>query len=615
MKIHSVKCRNFKSIGGKWQNFEISDSGMTLIRGDNGEGKSTIISAIQFALFGKSTDMKNNGSTPVPNSELINDVNKKELEVEILLSNGYTIKRGLKPDYFNILDSKGVDLADKSSKVIDQKFLENEILGGMNLSMFHKISYISSKAVSKPFLFMSSSEKKEFIENLLDIRILYFINEVTKKKISESKLSIRTLEEILNTHRLNVRVEEENIKNLNEERLKKLKRLEEIKNSKEKMIQEANDKISKAKGKIIELEQKNSYILLDIEQIKSEQKSLLSVIDPSSLITERDVMLSEIQNIQKSMIQQKAGKDAWEKNKENFVMCGDCPTVSKIIGNFDIEKYRDFIELKKSKLIEINVYVKKLEKDIDYRNVSKKQYEALELEMRSFESDVDRNNREVEFQKSEIASQERVIKGLSKDLSEMKLDKPSENHLQKLKLLLDEKEEEFDMKVRYLEKLERVKKRTSDKSVKQELLSYYIPIFTQKVNEILSVFMEDDTFDFRIELDENFDIEGYKNGRKSNIFKLSTGQLSSINFALMLGFQYLLELKNSYNFDFFFVDEVLDSSGLSIGRLDKVIKYLQEISKTKPVLVVTHNPSIQQEYFDKFWSVERVGVFSQYNFK
>ena len=126
MNLTKIKIQNYKRIGSEPVVFEIK-KGLNLIRSEvNGTGKTTLLSAITFLLWGKNGDTKGNTKTTLSTNELVNDINKKDLLVEGYFDNGYIIRRGLKPSIFEIIDETGNNLADRSSKTIDQDFLENE---------------------------------------------------------------------------------------------------------------------------------------------------------------------------------------------------------------------------------------------------------------------------------------------------------------------------------------------------------------------------------------------------------------------------------------------------------------------------------------------------------
>ena len=179
---------------------------MNLIKSEiNGTGKTTLLSAITFLLWNKNGDTKGNSKTTLSVNELINDVNKKELLVEGYFDNGYIIRRGLKPNIFEILDENGNNLADRSSKTIDQNFLETELLG-YNYETFMSTIFLNSKPNSIPFIYMSNTQRKEYIEKILDLRVIYYLNESLKTKISNNKAEIQNCSKSIEWNKDNLNV-------------------------------------------------------------------------------------------------------------------------------------------------------------------------------------------------------------------------------------------------------------------------------------------------------------------------------------------------------------------------------------------------------------------------
>ncbi len=252
MNLKKIIIKNFKKIGSEPVTFEIK-KGLNLIRSEvNGTGKTTLLSAITFLLWGKNGDTKGNTKTTLSTSELINDINKKELLVEGHFDNGYVIRRGLKPNIFEILDEKGENLADRSSKTIDQDFLETELLG-YNYETFMSTIFLNSKPNSIPFIYMSNTQRKEYIEKILDLRVIYFLNESLKTKINLNKSEIidclKTLE--WNKDNLNLLNAELNRQKLAQENQKK--EIEQFYINKENQIKNNQDNIKSIEERISQL--------------------------------------------------------------------------------------------------------------------------------------------------------------------------------------------------------------------------------------------------------------------------------------------------------------------------------------------------------------------------
>lgn len=603
--------KNFKSIGGKNTEINIPSSGMVLIQGRNGTGKTTLFSAINFGLYGKNSDVKGESKTSISASELVNDINKKEMLVEVTLDSGHTIRRGISPDIFEIIDKDGVNLADKSSKVIDQQFLEQELLGGMNYAMFHKLVYISAKSISTPFLYLTPSQRKEFIEHILDIRILYYIGEVIKKKQSELKLDIKTVSDKLSLLTSSILSEENSIKNMKERREQQIKQLEEMKANKQSLIDSSNQRIHELKVQRSSEHTTFQFIEIDIENIKRDIAEMQTKLQ-DGLQLQKQLFEKQINDKKQEMMRRKNERDVFYKNLEGFKECGTCSTLKTIVGEFDDEAYTKFIEDSKSFITTTVSGLQQIETEIKYNDSIKEKIIEKQSDLKDLEYKFKTAQLKMGELTIQIEKEEKLIESLQSQLDTVKPIDIDESHLQSLLKQQTEIAESHDKLIVKQEQYENIKKRVSDKTIKRELLEYYIPIFEQKINELLSVFMEDDPFTFSIKLTEDFDIEGSKNGRKANIFKFSEGQKASINFAFVMAIQYLLQMKNSQSFGLLAIDEILDSA-LDESRLDKIIKHLVEVGKEKPVMIISHNPAIQTEYFDMVIQVKTEHNFSTYS--
>lgn len=596
MYIEKIRFKNFKSVGGKFTELDIGRDGLHLIKGANGTAKSTIFHAITFGLFGKNSHTRGASKTSIPASELVNDINKKEMVVELYLP-GYIIKRGIKPDFFEIIDRKdGKNIADKSSKNIDQKYLEDNILNGLNYDIYTKIVFLNSKATSKPFLYMTNTERKDFVEYILDLRLVYFVKEVIKGKLSDVKLDMRDSENNLSTAQSLLKAEEYKL----EEDKKKLQEQKEKLAKIEAQKQEMIDAIDKS---IEEKHTKIKALVTDFDKLKAEEKLEAYRESLTTLRDKQDQVIDKRRTINKTIDKLNITRDTHLENLKGFELCGTCPTVKKIVGDFDEEQYKAQIKDYEEALEKLGKVDTKIE---DKTAVLEDAIKALKEKLEAYKY----NQREIKSLENSIADDEAKKKKLDR-IEEMELFEIDHARELELKDNVNAREKQHDQNVNAKLQLERIKERVSDKSIKTEILEYYTPLLQNKINELLEVFFEDDDFSFNIEINESFEITGFKNGKKTNIFKLSEGQLSSLSLAFTLSFQYLLSLKNSIDFKLFTIDEILDIA-LDNNRLDKIIQYLKNISKDKAVLIISHNNSLNLEYFDRIIESKKVNKFSEY---
>lgn len=731
MNLTKIKIQNYKRIGSEPVIFEIK-KGLNLIRSEvNGTGKTTLLSAITFLLWGKNGDTKGNTKTTLSTNELVNDINKKDLLVEGYFDNGYIIRRGLKPSIFEIIDETGNNLADRSSKTIDQDFLENELLG-YNYDTFMSTIFLNSKPNSIPFIYMSNTQRKEYIEKVLDLRVIHYLNESLKTKISNNKNEITDCNKSIELYKENLNVLSTELNNQKLAQEKQRIEIQQFETNRENLIRDNLNNISLVREKITELEEKNNKLRETIsegtlsKQIYDKIKIVQDEIDlientdnndeinslnlhkqdiqnniselQSQLISNEDslkdvqnqlnILLDElkekdeetlrnniktidsrVQEIQNELTRRETEKDIHFKNKDNYIHCGDCPTLSKIIGIFSVEDYNNYVENsskvrvqllnKKAEIEEIINSLSTIKTNIDSKrtqisnltniiNTIKNSIMSKESEINS----IDFKIREVELNKQQkIQELQNQILNFKKDIETLneklqtafennikeiqdKLDniKNIENNIESIKLQQAPKlieineqpikdcqekilnlENQYDILNNQKIELDSLKESINSKNIKEQALKSYIPIFEEKVNTLISRFTEDDMFTVKAKLTDDFDIVFTKNGKSLNMFSLSEGQKASITFAFTFAFQFLLDTKNQIKESTLFIDEILDIA-LSSGRLNTIIEYLKEVSASKSVYIISHNSNIQLELFDNIIDVSIEGGFSKYSF-
>lgn len=731
MNLKKIIIKNFKKIGSEPVTFEIK-KGLNLIKSEvNGTGKTTLLSAITFLLWGKNGDTKGNTKTTLSTSELINDINKKELLVEGYFDNGYVIKRGLKPNIFEILDEKGENLADRSSKTIDQDFLENELLG-YNYETFMSTIFLNSKPNSIPFIYMSNTQRKEYIEKILDLRVIYFLNENLKTKINLNKSEIvdclKTLE--WNKDNLNLLNAELNRQKLSQENQKKeidqfyinienqiknnqdninstKERISQLNNNYDKLNESMNsgtftkeieDKIKNLQINIneiqiyndIELSAEDINLKLNTENeilnlknnLEQEKNNLLNFQnqldslnndlqskDEQNLKNTLKIIETRLQELQNEVIKKETQKEIHFKNKDSYSACGSCPTLSTIIGVFDENEYNEYILKSKNIKEQLNTKYDEIEESI-------KSLDTLKNDISLYKDNINNSNIKINKIQNNISSKENILKDIEYKCQELKNIKTQkikdlENQIQiheidiqtindKIKTNIDNilneindkrnqisiieqniesiknqnppalieineqpvkdcQEKILNLEIQYdilnnqKIELDSLKESINNKNIKEQALKSYIPIFEEKVNNLISRFTEDDMFTIKAKLTDDFDIVFTKNGKSLNMFSLSEGQKASITFAFTFAFQFLLDTKNQIKESTLFIDEILDIA-LSSGRLNTIIEYLKEVSSNKSVYIISHNSNIQLELFDNIIDVSVEGGFSKYSF-
>jgi DNA repair exonuclease SbcCD ATPase subunit len=608
MKINKITLKNFKSIGNSPLEYNF-DTQFNLIKGKSGKGKSLLLAGIVWGLFGKSSDFKGSSNSTLPTSKLINDINKKEMLVTIELDNGYTIKRGLSPNIFEVINEKGISVNDLSAKKLDQDMLEQDILKGLTLDVFYTVNYLCDKPSSVPFLYMTKTQRKDYIEKILDLRIVYHLNENLKPYISTNNLELSKLEnqkqllkttidnEVFNIQQAQKRIEEQKAKLQDFEVNKNLK----IKQQ-EDIIEKLNSDIGNLKFKIdnlktdIELKQED-LISIDLMQLQLLQNTY----------KENEAKIRQIENI---LVNKQASKDAYESNRNNYVHCQGCPTLDKLTGLFDYDSYNDTLNKSNSAIDMLSKKNVALNNDIhDYNEIVSKN-KVVELELQQLNNELQQLNYTLSSNTIELNSNltllENIKSSIAPTIQEVNLD-----YLKKLKLQQDECQVNLDKNYNEKIDLDKMKKIINDKEHKTKALENYLPLFENKLNELLDRFMINYEFGLKCKLLSDFELEFYKNGKVVDIFSLSSGQKSLCNLAVTFAFLYLLEVKHQNGFNMLMVDEILDSSlGIEIMQ---VIDYLKELSQETNITLISHNTYlIDYPNYDRVVEVEKEGTFTKY---
>ena len=732
MNLKKIKIQNFKKIGSE-VTFKIKP-GLNLIKSEiNGTGKTTLLSAITFLLWNKNGDTKGNSKTTLSVNELINDVNKKELLVEGYFDNGYIIRRGLKPNIFEILDENGNNLADRSSKTIDQNFLETELLG-YNYETFMSTIFLNSKPNSIPFIYMSNTQRKEYIEKILDLRVIYYLNESLKTKISNNKAEIQNCSKSIEWNKDNLNVltaELERQKQVRENQKLEIQNFLKNKENQIQMnlinIQNIDEAINAIKSKNLTLTENlknktftdklNENIILienEIELLKKDETHIMQIkelndskinisqeIDSikNTLNTDIDNMNilkndleklelnsteyneselknalvlinNKIQELKNELLKKETEKNIYLKNKDNYLACGDCLTLTKIIGGFNFDEYDDFVPNANLSIEKLNLKHKEIQTKLEEMTLLKSKIDNLKNQISTLNNDINTKQNSITKNESEINNIDYKVKDLELSIDKKIQDKENQilnikkdidNIKEKIELIIENNNKEIQDKETQIQninlsiegiraqtapalieineeplkdcqnkiselqlqydllneqkvELDELKENINNKNIKEQALKTYIPVFEEKVNSLISRFTEDDMFTIKAKLTDDFDIEFTKNGKSLNMFSLSEGQKASITFAFTFAFQFLLDTKNQIKESTLFIDEILDIA-LSSGRLNTIIEYLKEVSTgNKSVYIISHNPNLQLELFDNIIDVSIENGFSKYTF-
>ena len=564
--FQKIRWKNFLSTGDQFSEIDFQENATNLIVGTNGSGKSTVLDALTFSLFNKPFRKINK-------SQLVNATNEKDSQVEVEFDiNGrqYLVRRCMKPNLFEI-EVDGQKMHKQADDRAMQKILEENILK-VNYKSFTQIVILGSSAFV-PFMQLSGSNRREVIEDLLDIRIFSAMNVIIREKIKNQKDEIRVLD-----------LSRENVKDKLEMQKKFIEELENrgkenIKGKKEKinsLIKETDEYVSTNE----ELEMEVTGLIEDQEKVTGANKKLKTL------------------NKYKGQLTQKVSTIT--KEHKFFTDNTVCPTCTQDIEeSFRLNRINDA----QTKAKELQTGFRELEKAIKNEEEREHLFTKLSKEITKLNNDISQNNTRISGYNRQIRDLESEIQKLTTQLANRNTE--------------DEKLKEFNQSLQNIFK-ELADKKTDimyhdfaysllkDDGVKTKIIKKYLPLINQQVNRYLQMmdfyinFKLDEEFSETIEspIHENFSYSSFSEGEKMRI-----------DLALLFTWREVARVKNSVNTNLLIMDEVFDSSLDGMGT-EEFLKIIRFVIKDANVFVISHKADLH----DKFNSVirfEKVKGFSR----
>jgi DNA repair exonuclease SbcCD ATPase subunit len=563
-----IKWKNFLSTGNQFTEVDFQKNHTNLIIGTNGTGKSTILDALTFVLFNKSF-------RGITKPQLVNTVNEKDCVVEIEFSvnnREYLVRRGIKPNIFDI-EVNGVLLHRESDDRANQKILEENILK-VNYRSFTQIVILGSSTFV-PFMQLSTSHRREVIEDLLDIRIFSVMNSLIKDKIREKKDQIKSLD-----------LRKESLK----EKMKMQQSfIEELENRGNANININKEKISKLDAEIGIYMEENGRTEEDIFKFTKEQEE---VVDAGG---DKLVKLNNL----KGKISQKVL--VITKEHKFFAENTVCPTCTQTIEEeFRLNRITDA----QNKAKQLQKGFQELEETIKLEQERERQFTALSKEITKLNHEISQNNTRISLNQRQIRDLESEVQTITEQLKNRnteheKLEEFKDN-LQKTFEDLSKKKEEIvyhDFAYSLLK----------DDGVKTKIIKKYLPFINQQVNRYLQMM----DFYINFHLDEEFN-ESIKSPIHENFSysSFSEGEKMRVDLSLLFTWREVARLKNSVNTNLLIMDEVFDSSLDGLGT-DEFLKIIRYIIKDANIFVISHKTGLE----DKFESVIRFDKRSGFSYK
>ena len=556
IEFKTIKWKNLLSTGNNFTEVNLNGHERTLIVGENGSGKSTILDALCFSLFSKPFRKINK-------SQLVNTVNCGDCKVELEFRIGKTewkVVRGIKPNVFEIY--KNGTLLDQSSATNDQqKWLEQNVLK-MNYKSFTQIVVLGSSTFV-PFMQLSAPGRRDVIEDILDIRIFSTMNLILKERIKVNKEEVFDVENAMSLLKDKVTVQKTLI--------------EDLRKQSQSNVSHWNENIESLKEQIAKAEEE---IELDMREVDSLTFELSEGEDP----TER------IQNLRDFKVKFNSKIKDLTKEIKFFKGNASCPTCHQDI-KFDLRD--NMVSTDEDKVSKLNEALDKIAKE--HKLLDKDLTERNEISTLIKESQI-----KIKQSLSDINWKTKKIKEIEKEIESIKTDDGSVDKEKDklLKIIQQGREKEILRKevINKREDLKMVSEFLKDGGVKSSIIRKYLPVMNDLINKYLQ----------KLEFYVNFNLDDMFNETIKSRFRdefsyasFSEGEKMRIDLALLFTWREIAKLKNSVNTNILILDEIFDSSLDNNGTQD-FMKILYNITDGNNVFVISHKG---EQIVDKFDNV------------
>ncbi len=560
-----ARAKNFLSIGNHFLEYNLNSDNLTLYRGNNSHGKSILSDLLTFALFKKAY-------RPINLPQLANNVNKKDCVAEVefkINKTEWMVRRGLNPTVFEVY--KNGKLLDQHSSIIEQqKWFEQNVLK-MNYKTFTQIIVLGTSNFV-PFMQLSPSDRREIIEELLDIKVFSSMNTIVKDNIKSFKDEIKLLK----------------VKEVGLEEKVELQHdfIEQIKKKESDNIQDKKNKIKKYQEIIIDLSKQNECHTSTIKTLADEIKEF----------SKASSQLKKLGSL-KGKLSQKI--ETLKDNHLFFVENDTCPTCSQNISDeFKEKKLKDSedkikeVELGYEQLLE--TIEKESEKEDKFIELSKK-ITLLNQTISQNQSKINQYSSIISEITSEITSANNV-----EDIQKENLKLESfYNDLHEIKnKIIDTKDSS-----QYYEFVNTILK---DGGVKTLIINKYLPLINKKINGYLKMMDLYVNFTLDGEFNETILTPTFENFSYGNF---SEGQKQRINLALTFGLMSVAAAKNSVNTNLLILDEILDGS-MDAEGISLFLSIIRKEMKNKNIFMISHRDNLDDK-FDKIVKFEKKGHFTQ----
>jgi DNA repair exonuclease SbcCD ATPase subunit len=557
-----VRWRNFLSTGNQFTEIQLDRNNTTLIIGENGAGKSTILDALCFGLFGK--PFRN-----INKPQLLNSVNGSACEVEVefrIGSKEVKVVRGIKPNKFEIyINGK---MYNQDANVRDyQKYLEQQILK-LNYRSFTQVVILGSSTFI-PFMQLKARHRREVVEEILDIQIFSLMNMLVKQRMKTIAEDMREMDYNIKLNREKISLQE--------------KYISEVKQNKDKLVEEKTLLISSNEEEVFTRNSANDKLN------QEKDKWLTEIADKDKVVS----TMSKLNNL-KSTLREKKNSNA--KMVEFFENNDICPTCEQTLDNSE-----EMIALKEKEVSKFSAALKELEDKITESKGRQKIINEIVEKIRESEVQVAKNNQS-------IVQLEKFNATLSSEIEQLADEELSKSDYDKLKRLnkkmkgLDEQKSKLREDQTYADA---VRNMLQDTGIKTKIIKQYLPI----MNKLINTYLTSMEFYVNFTLNENFE-ETIKSRYRDEFTyaSFSEGEKMRIDLALLFTWRAVAKMKNSTNTNLLILDEIFDSSLDGTGT-DEFLKILNTLGDEN-VFVISHKQDALADKFRSTIKFEKVKNFS-----
>ena len=567
IRFKTVIWQNFLSTGNTPIEIILDKSPSTLIIGDNGSGKSTVLDALTFGLFGKPFRR-------IKKDQLVNSVNGRDSLVEVYFNVGrkkFLIRRGIKPTKFEIfIDGK---LLNQDASARDyQKHLENNILK-LNYRSFTQVVILGSSSFI-PFMQLTAAARREVVEEILDIKIFSLMNSLLKQRIKDSKERSRDIsyENSLLEHKIKLQ----------------------------------NDKISEAKEasktSLKALEKKMKKNADDMKKLEHEVISLKGLVtewqnDILPKHVKLDTDIDKMSNIKWKMEQKSSTA---KKEIKFFQENDDCPTCEQHI---DEEFKKKAIEDRTNKMITGACTLTEMDAQLKEMDARMDLYVKIEKDKREHEVNAAKKMSSVEAILDFNEDVQRQINDIQTAGSLLEEDKVRLQEYREDSKRIQKEKEKIQDQANYLTI---AKQLLQDSGIKTKIIKKYLPIMNKLVNSYLNQL----EFQVKFELDDEFNEKIKSRYRDEFAYaNFSEGEKMRIDLALLFTWRQIAKMKNSTNTNLLVLDEIFDSS-LDVNGTDEFLKILNTLSNEN-IFLISHKSDLNVDKFDSLIRFEKVQNFTR----